>query len=257
MSTIRRRIRGHGVLLAVAALVAGSGLLATAAFSATPTGQTSGCAPDTTVQTANGPVCGIVVGGVREWLGIPYAAPPAGDLRWAPPQPAAPWSGTLQATAFGTACQQARPNVQSSEDCLYLNVWRPPGGDHPPVMVHIHGGGFFGGSGNGDSTLLATRGHEVIVSMNYRLGIFGFLANAAFGPHSGDYGLQDQQAALRWVPNWPNFKLGQAGQVMSLAPGGDSQLMSVAQIAAAHNCGFWGPGEPQTMTVRRCGHGSQ
>src|SRR5260370_1895695 len=66
-------------------------------------------------------------------------------------------------------------------------------------MVHIHGGGFVIGSGEGDNTLLATTGHEVIVSMNYRLGIFGFLANSAFGPHSGDYGLQDQQAALRWV----------------------------------------------------------
>jgi para-nitrobenzyl esterase len=199
MRMIRWRVRRRGVLLAVAALVAGSGLLATAAFSATPADQTIGCAPDTTVQTTNGPVCGIVVGGVREWLGIPYAAPPVADLRWAPPQPPTPWSSTLQATAFGNACQQGRPNVQSSEDCLYLNVWQPPGGDHLPVMVHIHGGGFFGGSGNGDNTLLATTGHEVIVSMNYRLGIFGFLANATFGPHSGDYGLQDQQAALGWV----------------------------------------------------------
>src|SRR6266542_6711605 len=74
MRMIRWRVRRSGVLLAVAALVAGSGLLATAAFSAAPTDQTSGCAPDTTVQTTNGPVCGIVVGGVREWLGIPYAA---------------------------------------------------------------------------------------------------------------------------------------------------------------------------------------
>ena len=199
MRRIRCRVRPSGVLLTVAALVAGSGLLATVVFSATATGQTSGCAPDTTVQTTNGPVCGIVVGGVGEWLGIPYAAPPVGGLRWAPPQPPTPWTSTLQATAFGSACQQARPGVQSSEDCLYLNVWRPPGGNHLPVMVHIHGGGFFGGSGNADYTLLATTGHEVVVSMNYRLGIFGFLADAAFGPHSGDYGLQDQQAALRWV----------------------------------------------------------
>ena len=86
-----------------------------------------------------------------------------------------------------------------SEDCLYLNVWRPAGGSHMPVMVHIHGGGFVRRHGNGDNTLLANTGHEVIVSMNYRLGIFGFLANTAFGAHSGDYGLQDQQAALRWV----------------------------------------------------------
>ena len=88
----------------------------------------------------------------------------------------------------------------SSEDCLFVNVWRPADSStNLPVMVHIHGGGFFGGSGNGDNTLLATTGHEVIVSMNYRLGIFGFLADKALGSNSGDYGLEDQQAALRWV----------------------------------------------------------
>ena len=81
-----------------------------------------------------------------------------------------------------------------------MNVWRPADSRPSlPVMVHIHGGGFFDGSGNGDNSLLATTGHEVIVSMNYRLGIFGFLADKALGDHSGDYGLQDQQAALRWV----------------------------------------------------------
>ncbi len=151
------------------------------------------------VTTDRGDVIGRLDGGVRAFLGIPYAAPPVGPLRWAPPQPPTPWTATLPATAFGNACQTGRPGAVSSEDCLYLNVWRPANGSHMPVMVHIHGGGFFGGSGNGDNTLLANTGHEVIVSMNYRLGIFGFLANPAFGPHSGDYGLQDQQAALRWV----------------------------------------------------------
>ena len=168
------------------------------------------CAPGTEVQTTTGPVCGVVSNGVTEWLGIPYATPPVGALRWAPPQPHAPWTATLAATAFGSACEQA-PNPFTpgpySEDCLFVNVWRPslPASDLP-VLVHIHGGGFTLGSGAGDNTLLASRGHEIVVSMNYRLGILGFLANSALGEHSGDYGLQDQQAALRWVKdNIPAF----------------------------------------------------
>lgn len=199
MRTIRWRARRGGVMLAVAALVAGSGLLATTVFSATSAAQTPDCAPDTTVQTTNGPVCGIVDNGVSQWLGIPFAAPPVGDLRWAPPQPPQSWTSTLQATTFGSQCIQS--SGQGSEDCLYLNVWRPQSaGGNLPVLVHIHGGGFRNGSGASNSgSLLATTGNEVVVSINYRLGIFGFLANSALGPHSGDYGLQDQQAALRWV----------------------------------------------------------
>jgi para-nitrobenzyl esterase len=149
-------------------------------------------------------VCGITVNGVNEWLGIPYAAPPIGALRWQPPQPAAPWTATLQATQFGSECVQGRAaSPAGSENCLYLNVWRPASSStNLPVMVHIHGGGFFNGNGNADNSLLATTGNEVIVSMNYRLNIFGFLAdNKALGANSGDYGLQDQQAALRWVQN--------------------------------------------------------
>jgi para-nitrobenzyl esterase len=157
------------------------------------------CAAGTDVQTNRGPVCGITVNGVNEWLGIPYAAPPVGARRWQPPQPASPWTETKQATAFGSMCRSPS-NSGTSEDCLFVNVWRPAdAGSGLPVLVHIHGGGFFGGSGNGDNTLLATTGHEVVVSMNYRLGIWGFLAEKDLGPNSGDYGLQDQQAALRWV----------------------------------------------------------
>lgn len=169
--------------------------------------QTASCAPGTTVQTKAGPVCGITTGtGVDEWLGIPYAAPPVGPLRWAPPQAHAPWTMTLEATAYGSECIQVAtgksgpPATGSSEDCLYLNVYAPPGGGSGlPVMFHIHGGGLFLGQGAGDYSLLASTGHEVIVSTNYRLGIFGFLADSAFGAHAGDYGLQDQQAAMRWV----------------------------------------------------------
>src|SRR6266436_8368480 len=133
------------------------------------------CAAGTVVQTSTGPVCGIVANGVNAWLGLPYAAPPVGSLRWAPPQPATPWSSTLAATAYASSCTQASGG---SEDCLYLNVWAPPGAVGLPVMAHIHGGGFRGGSGQGDYSLLAETGNEVIVSLNYRLNIFGFLAHA-------------------------------------------------------------------------------
>ncbi|MGP0035097.1 MAG: carboxylesterase family protein [Solirubrobacteraceae bacterium] len=156
--------------------------------------------------TVDGSVCGIASStapGVNEWLGIPYAAPPVGNLRWQPPQPPAPWTGTLSATAFGSECIQT--TGAGSENCLFVNVWAPasatPTSDLP-VMVHIHGGGFANGNGNADNSLLASTGDEVIVSMNYRLNIFGFLADdKALGSNSGDYGLQDQQAALRWVQN--------------------------------------------------------
>jgi para-nitrobenzyl esterase len=159
------------------------------------------CAADTTRSTADGPVCGVVAKNSLEWLGIPYAAPPVGALRWASPQPAQPWTQTRSATAFGNQCAQSYWGAASgSEDCLYLDVTRPnDGAENLPVLVHFHGGGFVSLSGRGDYTLLANTGHAVVVSMNYRLGIFGFLAGAALGEHAGDWGLQDQQAALRWV----------------------------------------------------------
>jgi para-nitrobenzyl esterase len=185
-------------------LAGGTGAAVRASTSAGAQPAATACASGTNVQTADGPVCGTVVNGVSEWLGIPYAAPPVGNLRWQPPQPPAPWSSTRQATAYGSECAQQFPGFPAggSENCLFIDVWAPSGANASadlPVMVHIHGGGFVIGSGEGDNTLLATTGHEVIVSMNYRLGIFGFLADPAFGPHSGDYGLMDQQAALRWV----------------------------------------------------------
>lgn len=194
------------VVTAAAALGLALGTLATVQASAAPssTAQAVACTSGTTVNTTNGPVCGIASNGVTEWLGIPYAAPPVGVLRWQPPQPPTPWTSTLQATSFGSECVQDFPGFPSggSENCLYVNVWAPQNataGSNLPVMVHIHGGGFVIGNGNADNSLLASTGDEVVVSMNYRLGVFGFLADSAFGAHSGDYGLMDQQAALRWV----------------------------------------------------------
>jgi para-nitrobenzyl esterase len=210
MRAIRPTLRRYRLLAAVAAaviLAVGTAAAVQASTSARSEPSQVACAAGTNVQTTTGPVCGITANGVNEWLGIPYAAPPVRALRWQPPQPHAPWTTTLQATAYGSECTQpvsltAPVPTAGSENCLFVNVWAPAdanGSSGLPVMVHIHGGGFRTGSGESDNTLLATTGHEVIVSMNYRLGIFGFLADPALGPNSGDYGLQDQQAALRWV----------------------------------------------------------
>ena len=170
---------------------------------------------DSIVRTSGGLVGGTVGATVRTFLGIPFAAPPVGDLRWRPPQPAASWSGIRPATSFGSACAQApgvfAANAQqgsTSEDCLYLNVYTPNSKRHDPdlpVMVWIHGGGFTEGSASQyDASVLAAKGRAVIVTINYRLGPFGFLSLPGLSAEerdqsSGNYGIQDQQAALRWV----------------------------------------------------------
>src|SRR4051794_25015784 len=150
--------------------------------------------------------------GVRAFLGIPYAAPPVGALRWQAPQPVTPWTAVKQVTAFGARCMQGPIfndmifRDQLSEDCLYLNVWAPPGAAKLPVMVWIYGGGFQAGSASEprqDGSKLATKG-VLVVSMNYRLGGVGFLAppdltKEASSHASGNYGLLDQIAALQWV----------------------------------------------------------
>jgi para-nitrobenzyl esterase len=165
------------------------------------------------VQTKAGVVEGVTDADVRTFLGIPYAAPPLGDLRWREPQPVVPWPGVRKATAFAPRCVQARIfddmvfRDEPSEDCLYLNVWTPA---RPaaklPVMVWIHGGGFQAGSASEprqDGTRLARKG-VVVVGINYRLGVFGFLAHPSLTKEagrgaSGNQGLMDQVAALRWV----------------------------------------------------------
>ncbi len=149
---------------------------------------------------------------VLVYKGIPYAAPPVGDLRWRPPQPVKPWTGVKAANAFGPQCLGrnfgSAPLAGSSEDCLYLNVWTPAqkGGERLPVLIWIHGGGFQGGSGSEPSCDGANFAKQrvVVVTFNYRVGVFGFLAHAGLTQESehrasGNYGLLDQVAALQWV----------------------------------------------------------
>jgi para-nitrobenzyl esterase len=154
-------------------------------------------------------------GKVQAFKGIPYAAPPVGALRWKEPQPVPNWQGVRKATEFGARCMQGNVfgdmvfrDAAPSEDCLYLNVWTPKASPDAklPVMVWIYGGGFQAGATSEprqDGERLAHKG-VVVVSMNYRLGIFGFFSHPELtkeSPHhaSGNYGLQDQAAALQWV----------------------------------------------------------
>ena len=167
------------------------------------------------VVTGSGPVEGLEDDGVFSYRGIPYAAPPVGELRWKPPVDPAPWTETLTATEKGNICPQEpflglpSPGFTPSEDCLYLNIDTPMEGANLPVMVWIHGGGFTVGEGiqaDGGTVgdLIARQTGTVVVSMNYRLGQLGFLAHSdltAESPDdaSGNYGLMDQTAALHWV----------------------------------------------------------
>ncbi|MFT4277336.1 MAG: carboxylesterase family protein [Rhodopseudomonas sp.] len=190
----------HARTLAIALLLLGAGW-STAAVAAETTTDPA------LVTTTLGTVRGAVHDGVREFKGIPYAKPPVGELRFALPQPAAPWQGTRDATAYGSACPQPKrygiPESSNNEDCLVLNVTAPASEPERKraVIVWIHGGAFVGGS----SALypldhLARQGDVVMVSMNYRLGVFGFTAHPAFdADHNGGYGLEDQRLALRWV----------------------------------------------------------
>jgi para-nitrobenzyl esterase len=169
------------------------------------------------VKTANGVVQGITAAsGVREFRGIPFAAPPVRENRWRPPQPAKSWTGVRLADRFADQCMQARVfgdmmfrNSGVSEDCLYLNVWSPAGAAANaglPVLVYYYGGGFVAGDGSEpryDGESMAKRG-IVAVTLSYRLGTFGFFSHpelTAESPNhaSGNYALMDQTAALRWV----------------------------------------------------------
>ena len=166
------------------------------------------------VDVTGGKVSGVVANGIVSFKGIPFAASPVGALRWKAPQPVKPWTGVKQAFEYSASCMQDAnfakifgTSAPISEDCLYLNVWTPAKtpGDKLPVMVWIYGGGFVGGMTSVpayDGTRLAEQG-IVLVSVAYRLGVFGFLAHPELskesGKGSGNYGVQDMIAGLQWV----------------------------------------------------------
>jgi para-nitrobenzyl esterase len=209
-TTHPRRVR-RIALFAVSAVSAAAAALGANASSAVASPTSGGANP--IVRIDDGLVRGADVAGVNTFLGLPYAAPPTGNLRWRAPQPAAAWSGVRDATQFGPSCPQPTANNPYlppgpiSEDCLYLNVYTPTLRDRSsggrPVLVWIHGGGLtLDGARNYDGSKLAADG-TVVVTINYRLGALGFLAHPALasrpGGPAGNYGLMDQQAALRWV----------------------------------------------------------
>jgi para-nitrobenzyl esterase len=183
------------------------------------------------VLTASGALSGVHERGLTVYKGVPFAAPPTGELRWQPPAPAAPWIGTRAADGFAPACMQEGVSMPGetppdmSEDCLYLNIWTPARGaaEHLPVMVWIYGGGYRNGSASmplywGDR--LAHKG-VIVITIAYRLGPLGFLALPALTHESahlssGNYGLMDQIAALEWI------------QRNIAAFGGDPKRMTIA-----------------------------
>lgn len=182
------------------------------------------------VSTADGPVRGLVKNGVQIFLGIPYAAPPTGALRWRPPQPHAPWKQVLDATKYGPICLQTATTPYSgpaneNENCLFLNIFAPERrSEKLPVIVYIHGGGNSVGESTGyDGSRLALQGRTVVVTLNYRLGLLGDMANPAIDAEDhpfGNYDVLDQQFVLHWVKkNISNF-------------GGDSDNITLAGQSA-------------------------
>jgi para-nitrobenzyl esterase len=216
----RTRARLGAAVIAAGALMAGCAATTTATAAA-GTANTANTAAASTgaaglqasggpvVTTAGGAVQGTTSGGTSQWLGIPYAAPPVGPLRWHAPEPAAPWKGVRAATSFGANCPQSTSPfglASTSENCLFLNVYAPAGLrgkiGHLPVMFWIHGGALVTGESNDYNPAKLVAKGTVVVTINYRLGALGFLAHPALagpGGSSGNYGLMDQQAALRWV----------------------------------------------------------
>ncbi|MFC5827191.1 carboxylesterase/lipase family protein [Nonomuraea insulae] len=264
-----------GALLTAALLsntIAGAG----AADALSPDRGDNTSAASTVVRTDAGAVRGRVEATARVFQGIPYAKPPVDDLRWASPQPAKPWQGVRDATKPGNRCAQAGGLIDqpsTTEDCLFLNVTTPRATKKHklPVMVWIHGNGFI----NGTSSLygaqrLAADGNVIVVSPNYRLGIFGFLAHPALDHAkarnlSGNFGLEDQQAALRWVQRNAAAFGGDPGNVTIFgeSAGGTSVC---AQLAAPTSAGLfhqaivqsaqctgkkWSPGPPTWFPLPR------
>ena len=229
---MRRLLKWLGVLLLV--LVVTAGTLWFFLFKPPPPGTPAA----ETVATASGPVRGLEERGVTVYRGIPYAAPPVGELRWRAPHPVAAWSETRDMFRFSKACPQdgspvpGMPPEPTDEDCLYLNVWTPTeSGEAPlPVIVWLHGGSNINGSASTPpygGANLARKG-AVVISPNYRLGVLGFLAHPELTEESehgasGNYGMMDIVAALQWV------------QANAEAFGGDPDNVTIM----GHSAGAW------------------
>ena len=193
------------------------------------------------IVTRNGPVMGISIFGVQGYLGIPYAVPPVGDLRWMPPVPSGRFpGGVFHANQFGNFCTQ--PGRVGAEDCLTLNVFTPNNSDNKkpvPVMVWVPGGGLVtGGSFLFDPSPLVLAGNVIVVTINYRLGLLGFFAHQAIdaeGHTNGNYGFMDQQLALKWV----NDNIAAFGgdpnriTIFGVSAGGQSVYANLASPTAA------------------------
>ncbi|MFE3202599.1 carboxylesterase/lipase family protein [Embleya sp. NPDC059237] len=240
---------GSVVVLLTVALLSSPMVGGGAAHALSPDRGDNSPAASTVVRTDAGAVRGRVDSTARVFQGIPYAAPPMRDLRWASPQPAEPWPGVRDAGKPGNRCAQGRGVIDepsTAEDCLFLNVTTPhtTGKRKLPVMVWIHGNGFI----NGAAALygaqrLAADGDVIVVSPNYRLGVFGFLAHPALDHGkarnlSGNFGLEDQQAALRWVQRNAAAFGGDPGNVTIFgeSAGGTSVC---AQLAAPTSAGLF------------------
>jgi para-nitrobenzyl esterase len=240
-------------IVAICAMMLGTGAIAGAAESlyaqATHShgrhvkGKVNGSKAKTpAIVTESGPLKGIIVGNISEFLGIPYAAPPVGNLRWMPPQSFGSWQGLLDASSFGNQCTQGGGG---SENCLFLNIYVPnfkknanKHGGAMPVMFWIHGGGLTAGAGSDyDPTPLVEQG-VIVVTINYRLGYLGFFAETALdseGHDAGNYGLMDQQFAMKWVQNNIAAFGGDPGNVTIFgeSAGGHSVYANLASPTAA------------------------
>lgn len=208
-----------------------------------PKANGNGSAPKTpAIVTESGPLKGIINGNITEFLGIPYAAPPIGSMRWRPPQSFGRWHGVLDASAFGSVCTQGG---RGSENCLFLNIYAPnfkknanKHGGALPVMFWIHGGGLTSGAGSDyDPTPLVDQG-VIVVTINYRLGYLGFFAQTAIdaeGHENGNYGLMDQQFAMSWVQsNIANFGGDPSNvTIFGESAGGHSVYCQIASPTAA------------------------
>ncbi|WP_217162041.1 carboxylesterase/lipase family protein [Streptomyces sp. AC512_CC834] len=233
----------RGFLGRTAGVAAGGALIGTFAAQPASAAQAFGDRP---VRTESGPVSGVPAAphGVTVYRGIPYAATTAGENRWCPPRPAPAWEGVRKADTFGDAPPQAGSGFAMSEDCLNLNIWTGAShaGERRPVYVWLYGGGFSGGRGSDplfDGSTLASKG-VVVVTVNYRLGALGFLATPELSRESGhdasgNYGLLDQIAALKWVRR--NIKAfgGDPDQVTvggQSAGAGSTDLLSISPLAS-------------------------